>query len=322
MRTSAGFFMPENPCSYLKRPLSYEDLLARFASRGLLISDPSKAVTYLQNISYFRLTGYGLAFEKFSDEKQRLHQFKEGASFDGVLRAYIIDRKIRLLIIDAIERIEVSIRGTINHEMSCSYDNPHWYMTENLFVNSDHFKHHDFIRQIRTITARNADPDTDKQLRREQFIDHYYSQYNDPDLPPCWMIAEVLSLGSWSKVFNHLKESRDKKRISKQYNLSPVTMDSWLHALTYLRNLCAHHSRIYYRPLVIKPKQDKDLPFDPVNRFSTYAAVIYWFLLQINPSSSWYERLFDLLSELPLEEHIHYGFTSEWWDRVLSIDCP
>ena len=221
MRTSAGFFMPENLRGYTKSPLSYEDLLARFVGRGLIVSDSNKAISYLENISYFRLTGYGLAFELFDDNKQRLHQFKEGACFDAILRAYIIDRKIRLLIIDAIERIEVSIRGAINHEMSCGYNDAHWYMDENLFTDSDHFKHRDFIKEIRRQTARNAEPETDRQLRREQFIDHYYSQYNVPDLPPCWMIAEVLSLGSWSKVYSHLKNSRDKKRISKKYDLSP-----------------------------------------------------------------------------------------------------
>lgn len=315
MRTSAGFFMPETSRCYQKPPLLHSDLLSRFAERGLIIPDTERAIRYLCHISYFRLSGYGLAYEEFGENQERLHRFREGSSFDDLLRAYVIDRRMRVMAIDAIERIEVAIRSTINHEMSCRYVDSHWYLQDNLFFSTDQFNHQDLLREIRRHTARNADPGSDKEQRREQFIRHYYTQYSEPDLPPCWMIAEVLPLGTWSKVYQHLNVSKDRKRISRQFDLPPHTLDSWLHTLTYLRNLCAHHSRLYYRPLVIIPRQDKGLPFDPVNRFSNYAAVIHWFLKQVSPKSTWEERLKELLNELPENEHIHYGFRPEWFQE-------
>ncbi len=320
MRTSAGFFMPEKSRTYSKLPLSYEDLITRFTSRGLLVKDEERAKLYLQNISYFRFTGYGLAFEEYSSTGERLHKFKKGTSFDDLLRVYIIDRKIRLLIIDAIERIEVAVRSTINHEMACHYNNSHWYLDKALFLDSDQFKYADFIREIKNHTACNAQPASDREQRREQFINHYYFQYDKPELPPCWMIAEVLPLGSWSKIYSHLRVSKDKKRISTKFDVPPATLESWLHALTYLRNLCAHHSRLYYRPLVITPKQDHRIPFDHVNRFASFAAVIVWFLQKTSPNSSWLDRLLDILSELPPEEQIHYGFKDDWWAKMIELD--
>nr|WP_317188062.1 Abi family protein [Acinetobacter gerneri] len=67
---------------------------------------------------------------------------------------------------------------------------------------------------------------------------HYYQAYVTPEYPPCWMIAEVLPLGSWSKLYEHLVQSKDRKQVSKQFDLSPELLESWLHALTYLRNVC------------------------------------------------------------------------------------
>lgn len=73
------------------------------------------------------------------------------------------------------------------------------------------------------------------------------------------MIAEVLPLGSWSKLYEHLVQSKDRKQVSKQFDLSPELLESWLHALTYLRNVCAHQGRLFNRTFAFPPKQGKKL---------------------------------------------------------------
>lgn len=73
-------------------------------SRGLIINDDQRVIRYLEHIGYYRLSAYMIPF--YNDKK--VHQFKESTSFDDLLNLYIYDRKLRLLLLEAIERIEVS----------------------------------------------------------------------------------------------------------------------------------------------------------------------------------------------------------------------
>ncbi len=97
-----------------------------------------------------------------------------------------------------------------------------------------------------------------RQIKKwgERFIEQFsqdINSYDEPALPPCWMLIELLSLGTWSIVYENLANRKDKKNIAQFFDLSPIELGSWLHALTYIRNLCAHHSRIWNRHFTVKP---------------------------------------------------------------------
>ena len=107
MRTPAGIFMPKNyGTSYNKPAFNLEEQLDLLKSRGLDIPQPERALHYLKFIGYYRLSGYCL----FYQEKPS-HSFKHGTTFDAVLDLYIFDRQLRLLVMDAMERIEVAVRA-------------------------------------------------------------------------------------------------------------------------------------------------------------------------------------------------------------------
>ena len=107
MRTRAGFFMPE---IYSKLPLPIPDQIQLLESRGMKIPDKVKAHHYLQYTSYYRLSGYTISFEEHLAGK-RSHKFQKGTSFDDLTKLYNFDRQLRIIVIDAIERIEVAIRS-------------------------------------------------------------------------------------------------------------------------------------------------------------------------------------------------------------------
>lgn len=275
---------------FSKKPLSYQNLIEKLISRGLLVDNQDYAVKQLKTISYYRFSGYGLPFEQVDDSGKRLHHYKPDTHFSTLNSAYIVDRKIRTLIISAIERIEVAVRSAINHEMALHYNDAHWYLSAELFKEAVDFTYKAFINEIKRHTGKNAEPGSDKEQRREIFIHHYYNQYDTPEYPPCWMVAEVLSLGSWSKVYENLKTSSDRKRISRQFDLSPPAMQSWLHSLTYLRNICAHHSRLFGRKFVIRPRAAKGIPLQDDNRLYNYICITYWLLKKISPETTWLDR--------------------------------
>ncbi|MCZ1075707.1 Abi family protein [Rhodococcus sp. A5(2022)] len=116
---------------YDKPPLSLDELVDRLAERGLQIPDPDRARRYLRHIGYYRLSPYTIPFQDGGSD----HLFREGTAFDDVLDLYAFDRALRLLVIDALERVEVAVRAALTDHMSTTYDDPHWY------TDSDHFHH-------------------------------------------------------------------------------------------------------------------------------------------------------------------------------------
>ncbi len=96
--------------NYAKPPLSILDQIALLKERGLLIQNEKRARHYLTYIGYYRFSAYWLSFEYLDKQGKRTHRFKKGTSFDDVLGLYIFDRKLRLLVMEAMERIEVAIR--------------------------------------------------------------------------------------------------------------------------------------------------------------------------------------------------------------------
>jgi abortive infection bacteriophage resistance protein len=283
-----------------KPALSVDRQISLLTSRGLIIEDEAKAKHYLSFIGYYRLSGYCLHFQNGGNGEIR-HHFKSGTTFDSVLDLYIFDRKLRLMLIDIIERIEVAIRECISNTLSNHYDG-HW------FLNSDHFKSipdHEKLLQYLRKEVKNS---------KELFIKHYHQKYCSPELPPSWMTFEILSLGTLSRIFKALNQE-NKKEVSKIFNLDSKIIESWLHSITYLRNLCAHHNRVWDRSFTIKPKQAnlyKQYLLEN-DKFYAQAVVLEVFLKVIAKDSYWPTRLKSLLEENPSIPLSKMGFSEEWY---------
>jgi abortive infection bacteriophage resistance protein len=310
--------MPE-PRSFCKTPLGYSALIVKLSSKGLLFDEPDRVERHIKSIGYYRLMGYGLPFEQYSDDNKRLGVYRDGIEFDRLLNAYIVDRKLRILLLSAIERIEVAVRNTINHTMGCKYQSAHWFVDNSLFKESAKFKHADFLREIHRSSVKNADAGSEREKLREVFIHHYYKEYDTPEYPPAWMVAEVLSLGSWSKVYEHLSVSKDRKNISREYDLAPATMQSWLHSLTYLRNVCAHHGRLFGRKLPLPPNKAKNLPITGDNYLYSFVCVVWYMLKTISPSSSWLDEFHDELMKLSTDIK-YFGFDANWLEHDFWLE--
>ena len=318
MRTSVGFFMSRIDRVYDKPPLSLDDMVGLMESRGLLIPDKERARHYLRYINYYRLSGYGYLLEDEHTDGERSHRYPEGATFEDLLRLYIFDRHLRLSVMDAIERIEVGVRTVIVSELSHQHGTGHWYLSPELFKKSDDFTHAGLIRNIKQSTAFTAEEGTEKFQQRQPFITHYYQTYDDPEYPPSWMLVEVMTLGSWSKVYANLNVSKDRKRISRIFDLPPDILESWLHSLTYMRNLCAHHSQIYGRRLAFPPKRKALWPELPRNAFARFIAVMEYLLHKMAPDTEWGLRVKRLIENEPLVNPELLGIADhDFWECEL-----
>ena len=117
---------------YTKPALTFEEQIALLKSRGLVIDDEQRATRHLSNVSYYRMSAYMLSFKKLDADEIVLDEFEEGTTWDNVYDLYKFDRKLRLLIFDAIERIEIALRTQVIYQLSHKYGS-HWQNKKNIF---------------------------------------------------------------------------------------------------------------------------------------------------------------------------------------------
>lgn len=294
---------------YNKPPLTIEQRGDLLVGRGLQCRDVPRLHRYLSRIGYYRLSAYWLPFEQPAVEPgKRNHRFRSGADFDQVLELYIFDRKLRLLVLDALERIEVAARAAYAREMSLAHG-AHAHLNASLFRDQAQYR-----SGLETIT---------RELDRshETFVRHYRQKYTEPSLPPIWAVVETMSFGSLSRWIRNTADTGVKKRIMKSLGMPTVdVLERVLHTLTPVRNDCAHHSRVWNRRYTMAPPTIRKIGARMVTDerkyyLFNYLVIIEYLLAQINPGSRWRERLIDLLDTRPPWQLLSMGFPEDWRER-------
>lgn len=244
-----GFFLSaagsEATVQYTKGPLTYAAQLQQLQQRGLQVTDPARATYYLERVGYYRLMGYLFPFRiPGSDE------YKPGATFEEAVARYEFDQVLRSLVMEAICHIEVAVRTAATYQMAHRYGA--FGYTDPANIAYDHGWHATWIAGVEDEVRRS----------RENFISHYKAKYTQPPHPrvPIWMASEVMSFGSLSKLIQAMHPA-DKKAIAGVFGLAAPVFSSWIHAISAVRNIAAHHGRMWNRVLGIKPVRPKSGPW-------------------------------------------------------------
>ncbi|MFO7869136.1 MAG: Abi family protein [Bacteroidales bacterium] len=294
---------------YSKPPLTIIDQIAKLKDRGLRFNDENKAAHYLSNISYYRLRAYTYPFQ---DNTAPNHPFIKDVCFEDIIDVYVFDRRLRLLVFNAIEKIEVALRTKIVYEFSLG-NGSHWHEDATMYRNSYFFN-----KNINSLYE-----EVDRST--ETFIKHYKDMYSMPAYPPAWMSLEVITMGLLSKLYGNLKKGSEKKKIAKEFGLpNPLILESWMHAFAGLRNICAHHSRLWNRRFTIVPK----IPYNTDNTFiknthfydnKLYAQLccINYITRIISPHSSFVSELKKILMTCDLVDCKDMGFPDDWKEEVM-----
>lgn len=301
--------------TYSKPAINLAAQVAKLKSRGLEIPDDAAAENCLLNVGYYRFSGYSYPFK---DDPAR-ERFKPNTDFDQILRVYEFDRHLRMLVADAVERIEVGIRSRIVNETSLLWGS-HGYLNSSKFHRR--FDHASFILKAENGVGVYRDRSTGgpilPQNHAETFIEHYYTKYGDPYLPPVWMTMEVLTLGTLSKFYKGFGDANLKARIASEFNLSAKVFANWLHSLSHIRNICAHHGRLWNRVFSITPLIPAHLSgvIQNANRFEGHAVVLVTLLNIMNHGNHWRDRFKSLLFDYPEIDPRAMGFTNN------SLELP
>lgn len=277
---------------YDKPATTIDEQIVLLQGRGMYVPDQERAAHYLRHIGYYRLSAYWLPFEEPSEPgRPRTHRFQQGTTFEDVLNRYVFDRKLRLLVTEALERIEVSVRSCWSSSLACRHG-AHAHMNARLF--GCPYWH---LRQLAQLAK-------ETQKSSETFVEHYRRRYDEPFLPPVWMVAETMSFGTLSRWVKMTFDAKVQLALIDHLGLpNREIVHEVLHVLTYLRNICAHHGRLWNRRFVMKYPRIKRLP-DMVDPDAEHEAARYIFnhlfilkvlMERINPRTSWPRRLCELL---------------------------
>ena len=302
-----------------KPALTIEQQLSVLSQRGLMIPDRERARQYLENVSYYRFSAYT---RPFYIPQQIEHRFLLGTTFDGVLSLYIFDRELRLLLLDAIERVEVALRSQMTNCLAEHYG-AHGYTAPEIF--DDRYDHTWLMSKLeKGVSANNADV----------FVQHYRNKYEEAsEYPPVWMAMEMLTFKEVSVMFSQLRHSADTQRISRHFGWPHTVLCSWFRSLSDLRNLCAHHSRVWNREFGSFPAVPRKRPKDwaqipkeiltrrsssstsritPQRRFYMQWVVMETLMRVVCPESRWSKRLVQLLRQHQQVSLFHMGFPKDW----------
>ncbi len=302
-----------------KPALSITQQLHVLEKRGLRISEPDRALHYLSNVSYYRWSAYTKPFYGFESAD---HVFLKGTDFEDVIALYIFDRELRLLLLDAIERIEISLRAQLANTLA-EHHGPHGYLDASVF--DTRYDHAWLLnRLLQLVRARDA----------ESFLRHYRDKYTaGPSHPPIWMALELLTFKEVSILFANLRQSRDVQSIETHFRFKFPVLRSWFRSLSDLRNVCAHHARVWNREFGSRPEMPRKAPghwpsvphtiktgslahpeqtLDPRRRVYCQLLVIETLMQIVCPESAWANRLFNLLDRYPSVSRPHMGFPPNW----------
>lgn len=296
--------------NYYKTPLSFQDQLSLLKQRDLIVDNEPKAIDYLREISYYRLSAYFLPYQKTKDK------FNANTNFKQIIDTYSFDRELRLLVFDCIERIEVAIRTQMVYGMSMHYNDSHWQDNQNLFITPYYNKIGNLVDPYSDFQSIISKAKTARTP--EVFIKHYIDNYIKPSNPPSWMCLELLTMGELSHLYRGLKNNSDKKRIANFFDVHPTVFVSWLHTLTYVRNICAHHSRLWNRDLAIEPEKLLkpvgnwiSKPFENNKRMFYFICVLKYLITRANPGNSLKYRLQNLFKKYPTVPIQYIGIPSD-----------
>lgn len=271
---------------FTKPATTYAQQVLLLQQRGMTVDDPAVAEFYLQHLNYYRLGAYWLPFEAV----HAAHAFRPGTRFADVLNLYVFDRELRLLVLDAIERVEVSVRSQWAYQMAHRHG-PHAHLDAALA-----FKHH--------LWQANLDKLTDEVNRSDEaFINHLRATYVEA-LPPVWAVGEVMSLGLLSRWYNNLRPMPTRRAIAAVYGVDERVLESWLRHLSLVRNICAHHSRLWNREFTITPLLPLSKPAGLIAQCHTGSRKLYNTLVillhcldVIAPQHHWRVRLKNLIAQ-------------------------
>ena len=220
------------------------------SKRGL--ADAPDFAQHLSQVGYYRLSGYSYPLRQYAPEEQsqtvkknqsqrrRLDSFVPGARMRHVIALYEYDEKLRLALWQSFSKLEIALRFDIGHTFGKADPYLHMHVTKLWRNGPRRTRAEKFAKKLANTQRRSS----------EEFVKHHHKAYRDQ--MPIWVVTEILEFGSLVNLYS-LAPYEQRKQVAKHYQARSDELESWLRVMNYLRNICAHHARLWNRQVVIRP---------------------------------------------------------------------
>lgn len=286
-----------------KAPATINEQIKILKQRGCIIEDEKKARDTLKYINYYRLSNY---FEPFSVSK---HKYEDGTTFEKIMHVYEMDRKLRSVLLAALEEVEIALRAAISNYHALKYG-ALGYLNPSSF-NLSH-NHASFLGRINHLIEANED---------RQFVKHYNAKYGGKF--PLWVMMELFSFGSLAFFYKDMKNPDKKELADEYYNCSSSELDNWIFCLNELRNSCAHYCRLYGTTFPVEPKTPDGFP-------EALEANVFGYIIVMKQlfhgHDNWNERVVKPISRMLKKNNevirlSDLGFPEGWEKLIAFTDC-
>lgn len=228
---------------YAEQPLDVEGYIALLARRGLQFGDRERARRILRHTDTHLLWGY---WPLLAEPGTGGRRFRNGTSFEDAMELYDFDSSLRILLMAAIQTLEISLRTQWARHPSLAYG-PLFYR------DPKHFKEDFRGRSGRKWSHRDAYALLHRMYTEERKpqIKYFVQQYGHP---PAWVVAGVMSLRQLTRWYGALQERAMREKIARTYGISETLLVGFLPSLATIRNTCAHHGQLYGRLILAYPR--------------------------------------------------------------------
>ena len=293
--------MNTNKDKKLKDFKSLDEQIDLLEKRGLIIYNKDKAKRFLSNTNYYRFSGYYKPFYIKDTEK-----FRKKTTFYDIYNLNNFDRELRNLVFSLTAQVEIKFKTRIAYYISENYGNQ-GHLEKQLFKNEI-----DYYMLMGQLGG-------ELKKSKEDFIDHHNKIYSGNI--PTWVIIEILSFGAISKLYKNLLITHKKGIIKNKTIYNYEFIESWLQTITILRNMCAHHSRLYNRSLN-RPKIPRQLKGQYIQGKENKLFVQLLILRElIDDEDEWIDfvRNLDILfDKYKFQREFEMGFPYNWKKQLLG----
>jgi abortive infection bacteriophage resistance protein len=299
---------------FSKPSMTFAQQIEHLRANGMAITDEATAEYWLRHVSYYRLSAYWLYFEY--PKGQPGPRFRPGTTFENVTSLYDFDRRLRRLVMRGTEHVEVALRASWAYQLA-HVGGPHSYLRQSIYRDRQEFQ--SSRRKLQLAVARSS----------ETYIDHYRRKYTTPKLPPVWMVAEMMSFGQLSRWYTNIADRSLRNRVASPLGLPETLLVPLVRHVTDMRNICAHHGRLWNRGFLHPPKlaikpADLNASLDlsanqaPAKLYNGLTLVAH-VVRTVAPDSSWRSDLIELIRNQPLGDMDSMGFPANWSTRPLWV---
>ena len=237
---------------------SVDDQIAILQDRGMEICDDEFARRALREIGYYRLSGYSYPYRAVQAETGLLSDnFIEGTMIEKVVKLYRFDQELRAVTGLQLAKIEIVLRLMISHELGRV--DPYIHLSPHKLGKKAWYKVN--VRPTEQYSEWLDKYSLSVVRSNEDSVIHYKKKYDA--ILPVWVAVHVLDWGGLRLLYGFARDEQ-RKAIAQQLNISESQLSSWLHCLNEVRNVCAHHGRLYSRTFPKSPMltgEDHELGF-------------------------------------------------------------